>query len=226
MTPIDISSAIKCALSMGVHKLQGFRQHKLTILRRVVKLTLPINAWVLANSPRKPHVIETAGQTNVVLLAAFSDATTPDRNLVRDFLYGFQLTGFVESSMMHREIDQPDQHAHDTRCAELEENAWDHLVALEESMRSSGPKSTLHDRQALLDTTSEQVAAGLLARPFTRDPMLFSALASQIRNQTASSGHLPTLADSQCANPRRYDHARTGGTTVKTLPPVLARRSL
>jgi len=130
-TPSDIRSALYFALSLGVQQLRGFRQHKLSILRRVVKLTLPLNAWVLANADRAPHVVDIARHTNIVLLAAISDAMGLDRHLARDFLYGFQLTGFVESSLMHREITRPDPSEHARDCSVLQQGAWRQMLFLE-----------------------------------------------------------------------------------------------
>jgi len=109
-----------------------------------------------------------------------------DRHLARDFLYGFQLTGFVESSLMHREITRPDPSEHERDCSFLQQGAWHQMLFLEAKIRSSGPASSILDRQDLLTATEDQVSAGLLDRPFTRDEMLNRLCGSRVPKRDAA----------------------------------------
>ena len=141
---------------------------------------------MLANADRAPHVVDIARHTNIVLLAAISDAMGLDRLLARDFLYGLQLTGFVESSLMHREITRPDPSEHARDCSVLQQGAWRQMLFLEEKIRSSGPASSILDCQDLLTATEDQVSAGLLDGPFTRDEMLNRLCGSRVPKRDAA----------------------------------------
>ena len=133
-TPADIAFAINFAFTRGPRAVAKFRGSKQRILRVISKSLSPGNTWILTRADRPAHVRATAPNVHVLLLCAFADSTRTDFNLGRDFLYGFQLTGVVESSMMHREIPRPEPIAFATACHELEKSAWPSLIALAKSI--------------------------------------------------------------------------------------------
>jgi hypothetical protein len=167
-TPADISAAIDFALSKGVHKLRGFRRHQLVLFNDISSAMEPLTQRALVQADRPSHVVDVAPRTHVALLAAMSDATSLDSNLARDFLLGFQMTGHVPSSMMHREIAREDDASHSAKCEALQDGAWSAMLALESSIARHGSSAPQADRDDLLRVTQDQVAAGSLAGPFTR----------------------------------------------------------
>jgi hypothetical protein len=167
-TPVDIAFAIKFALTRGPRAVAKFRGSQQRILRAISKSLSPGNTWILTHADCPTHVRDTNPNVHVLLLCAFADSTRTDFNLGRDFLYGFQLTGVVESSMMHREIPRPEPIAFATACHELEKSAWPSLIALAKSITDNHHHTPPLDRAELVTVTDSQVKDGKLAGPFTQ----------------------------------------------------------
>ena len=107
----------------------------------------------------------------MALLCAFADSTGTDYTLGRDFLYGFPLTGHVQSSNMHREIERPDAESFTAKCANLQRGAWTALLSLESSIRAHSFSTPVADRRELVEVTDAQVDSGKLAGPFSRSEL-------------------------------------------------------
>ena len=108
--PPDIEHAIKFALSHGAHKMAAFRQRQMSAWNTARGLVRDVNLWIKSNAEQPQHVRIVTHNTNIALLCLISDTVNCDYALGKDFLYGFQMTGHVPDSGVHRPVDRmPEQ---------------------------------------------------------------------------------------------------------------------
>lgn len=156
-TPADTAFAINFALTRGPRAVAKFSGSQQSILQAISKSLSPGNTWILTHAERPAHVRATAPNVNVLLLCTFADSTGTDFNLSKDLLYCFQLTGILESSMMHRKIPRPEPIAFAAACHKLEKFAWPSLLDLAKSITDSHHSTPPLDCAELVTVTVAQV---------------------------------------------------------------------
>ncbi|MFN9685582.1 MAG: hypothetical protein ACK583_10025, partial [Cyanobacteriota bacterium] len=118
-----------------------------------------------------------------------SDTVNCDYALGKDFLYGFQMTGHVPDSGVHRPVDRMSEQLLEAQTKQLQDSAYDNLLALQRSVDQQGPSSDPQRRRELTEKTNEQIALGRLTGPFTKEE-LWSHLYGSGKPKRDSSGRV------------------------------------
>ncbi len=116
--PPDIERAIKFALSHGAHKME-----------------------------RPQHVRIVTRHTNIAMLCMISDTVHCDYALGKDFLYGFQMTGHVPDSGVHRLIERMSEQLLTAQTEKVQESSYEDLLAIQLSVDQQGPSSDPQRRE-------------------------------------------------------------------------------
>ena len=169
--PPDIEHAIKFALSHGAHKMAAFRRHQMSAWNTAYRLVRDLNLWIKSNAERPQHVKIVTRDTNIAMLCLISDTVHCDYALGKDFLYGFQMTGHVPDSGVHRPIERMSEQVLEAQTEQLQDSAYDNLLALQRSVNQQGPSSDPQRRRELTERTNEQIALGRLTGPFTKEEL-------------------------------------------------------
>ena len=72
------------------------------------------------------------------MLCLISDTVLCDYALGKDFLYGFQMTGHVPDSGVHRPIERMSEQLLTTQTEQLQESAYENLLAIQRSVDQQG----------------------------------------------------------------------------------------
>ena len=187
--PPDIEHAIKFALSHGAHKMAAFRQRQMSAWNTARGLVRDVNLWIKSNAEQPQHVRIVTHNTNIALLCLISDTVNCDYALGKDFLYGFQMTGHVPDSGVHRPVDRMPEQLLEAQTKQLQDSAYDNLLALQRSVDQQGPSSDPQRRRELTEKTNEQIALGRLTGPFTKEE-LWSHLYGSGKPKRDSSGRV------------------------------------
>ncbi len=131
----------KFALSHGDHKMAAFRQCQMSAWNTARGLVHDVNLWIKSNAERPQHVRIVTHNTNIALLCLISDTVNCDYALGKDFLYGFQMTGHVPDSGVHRPVDRMSEQLLEAQTKQLQDSAYDNLLALQRSVDQQGPSS-------------------------------------------------------------------------------------
>ncbi len=187
--PPDIEQSIKFALSHGDHKLVTFRQRQMSAWNTARGLVRDVNLWIRSNAERPQHVRIVTHNTNIALLCLIFDTVNCDYALGKDFLYGFQMTGHVPDSGVHRPIERMSEQLLEAQTKQLQDSAHENLLALQRSVDQQGPSSDPQSRRELTEKTNEQIALGRLTGPFTKEE-LWSHLHGSGKPKRDSSGRV------------------------------------
>lgn len=78
----------------------------MSVWNTACRLVRDVNLWIKSNAERPQHVRIVTRNTNIAMLCLISDTVHCDYALGKDFLYGFQMTGHVPDSGVHRPIER------------------------------------------------------------------------------------------------------------------------